>query len=574
MKVLAVAVLCAACGSSASPSTPHKLIFERWSPPQPTSHDIFLAARGDVVVMAHRLSRDAGATWQLLDAQLGTPTRVAITGTTIATYASGLVRWDLASGAVTKVAGVPGYTTDRTWRVDPMSGRFVVFDGIENKIAVEGPAMWSSYTLPQPAATETKPYVKDIESNGEAMLAVSAWGVHRLIDVNAAWQLVTNNLPGAGRDLIVLADKRFLLVGGNTAYVFAQDGTAAGTLGSLVVEDNVATVCEDGAIVAGNRLTRDFGTTWHTLVTQSDLQMAVQRAGCGGGRYWALIISDAWGYRLVRFDTIGAPGVVAGNWEAMGDQAWNASGPPIVRTTDGTFLVAGLALSPGATAWTLQEIPARTWVSGPTLFGVAKQKFYTSYDGGTRWSAAAAEGLGVIEPEAFALSPDGALHVSQFDGKTEDTMDSWHAQVWNSSDGGTTWRLAYDAGATRVHGDPVVGEVHRFVGVLADGAWIATDAVSRDAGVTWKKTDVKGDRGLAHLTKSGSLVTGGAAEDLWRVYTEGGLGDHIATWSIVVDDKPIPASQLRTVAFDDEGYAYTARGTPNVQIWRSNKPVD
>src|SRR5688500_17069522 len=140
--VLVAAVVCTACGSSASPSTPHKLIFERWSPPQPTSHDIFLAARGDVVVMAHRMSRDAGATWQPLDAQLGTPTRVAITGTTIATHASGLVRWDLTSGAVTKVAGVPGYTTDRTWRVDPMSGRFMVFDGIENKIAVEGPASW------------------------------------------------------------------------------------------------------------------------------------------------------------------------------------------------------------------------------------------------------------------------------------------------------------------------------------------------------------------------------------------------------------------------------------------------
>ena len=102
----------------------------------------------------------------------------------------------------------------------------------------------------------------------------------------------------------------------------------------------------------------------------------------------------------------------------------------------------------------------------------------------------------------------------------------------------------------------------------------ATDAVSRDLGVTWQKTDVRGDRGLAHLTRRGSLVTGGAAEDLWRVYEGGGLGEHVATWSIVVEGQPMPASQFRTVAFDDDGYAYTARGMPNVQLWRSNKPVD
>ena len=62
MKLVAVtAALSVACGGS-SPSTPQNLVFERWSAPQPTSHDVFLAARGDIVVMAHRVSRDAGAT--------------------------------------------------------------------------------------------------------------------------------------------------------------------------------------------------------------------------------------------------------------------------------------------------------------------------------------------------------------------------------------------------------------------------------------------------------------------------------------------------------------------------------
>ena len=222
--VFVTAVLCAACGGGGSASTPKTLELERWSTPQPTSYDIFLAARGDVVVMSHRVSRDAGATWQPLDPQLGAPTRVSITNGVIATYASGLVRWDLASNAVTMVTGAPSYATDRTWRVDPITGRFLAYDAVENKIAVESATGWTTGTLPQPAATEVKPYVKDIESNGTTLLTISAWGVHRSFDGGATWQLVTASVPNAGRDLIVHTNRRFILVGGATTYAFSADG--------------------------------------------------------------------------------------------------------------------------------------------------------------------------------------------------------------------------------------------------------------------------------------------------------------------------------------------------------------
>jgi hypothetical protein len=33
------------------------------------------------------------------------------------------------------------------------------------------------------------------------------------------------------------------------------------------------------------------------------------------------------------------------------------------------------------------------------------------------------------------------------------------------------------------------------------------------------------------------------------------------------------AATLRSVAFDEEGHAYVARGNPLVQIWRSTTPV-
>ena len=135
--------------------------------------------------------------------------------------------------------------------------------------------------------------------------------------------------------------------------------------------------------------------------------------------------------------------------------------------------------------------------------------------------------------------------------------------------------VGWDAMATRVQGDDKVhGEVHRFVGITKEGDWIATDAVSRDGGSTWQKTTVLGDRGLAHLTRQGSLVTGGADEKVWRVYDDGGLGELRATYQIVVEDNQVPASQLRSVAFDDEGYAYIARGAPQVQIWRSDRALE
>ena len=245
-----------------------------------------------------------------------------------------------------------------------------------------------------------------------------------------------------------------------------------------------------------------------------------------------------------------------------------------MRASDGTFLVGGLALAPAATEWTLRETPGRTWASGDTLFGVQKMKFYTSFDGGSSWVASPAAGLTVEDPEAFARAPDGTLYVSQFAGNTTDGVDTWHSQVWRSSDAGASWTVAYNGVATRGADDVLTGESHRFVGIAPDGAWIATDAISHDGGMTWQTTDVKGDRGLAHLMQDGTLVTGGAAELLWRVYDDGGLGALRATYQLEALGNKIPASQLRSVAFDTEGYAYVARGNPYVQIWRSTRPIE
>jgi hypothetical protein len=372
----------------------------------------------------------------------------------------------------------------------------------------------------------------------------------------------------------VLGDGRFALVGGATTYLFSATGEAAGTL-PLVVGDDAATVCEDGSIVAAGQVTHDLGATWQPLATAGDLELTIERASCGAGSYWVLLRTASWGYRLLRYPTLGAPGIAVGNWDASGDQAWMTGGPSIVRTDDGTFLAGGLAWHDQA-PWTLREMPARTWSSGGTLFGVDGSTFLLSSDVGVTWKALAAAGLGATDPDAFARTADGALYVGQLTGQSADTTDSWHATVWRSTDQGASWTVAYDALATRAAGKDTVGEYHHFVGITADGTWVATDAVSSDAGATWKTTNAVGDRSLAHLLSDGSIVMqpADASGQIWRVYADGGLGDLLATHAIEADGQPVLAADLRSVAFDAAGYAYVARGTPHVQIWKSTTPLE
>jgi hypothetical protein len=252
-----------------------------------------------------------------------------------------------------------------------------------------------------------------------------------------------------------------------------------------------------------------------------------------------------------------------------------SGGPAIVRTADGTFLAGGLAWREGDAAWTLREMPARTWSSGGMLFGVAGTQFYLSSDAGVTWTAIAAAGLGATEPASFARTPDGALYVGQYTSSSVATTDSWQATVWRSTDGGAAWTVAANGMAVRAAGSGTAGEAHLFVGITGDGTWVATDAVSTDAGATWKPTQAVGDRSLAHLMPDGSLVMqpADASGQVWRVYADGGLGELLATHAIEADGQPVLASELRSVAFDDEGHAYVARGTPHVQIWRSTTPL-
>ena len=193
------------------------------------------------------------------------------------------------------------------------------------------------------------------------------------------------------------------------------------------------------------------------------------------------------------------------------------------------------------------------------------------------WIATQPAGLEAgVELDAFA-GDTGALLASQFFGETIDGLDRWRSRVWRSTDGGATWTPAYDAEATRPVGEVAIGEVHRFVGVAADGAWIASDAVSLDAGATWQATETNGGVRSAFLTPLGHLVTtlpaDSATDDVWRVYEAGGRGALRATWALEADGTRVPASQLRSVAFDAEGYAYVARGTPYVQLWRTAQPL-
>lgn len=557
-------------------ATPRPLVFERWSPAQQSSHDVLVAARGSVIVTLNRISRDGGQSWAPLDPRIGQPTRVAIDGATVYAYTSqlGIARWDLASNQVAAVAGAPTYASDRTWRRDRTVGRTMVFHPIENSIAIERAGSWTTGSLPRPAPTECCPFVKDIEANAQVILVVSGWGVHRSTDGGASWQLAAPYSADAGRDLLALSDGRFALVGGATAQLFTADGVAAGTSVTLAMRDDEATVCDDGSIVAAGKVTRDLGATWNPLVTTGAIDIVIERASCGAGSYWVLMRSESWGYRLLRYAALGMPGVAAGNWNATAPQSWASGGPSIVRAADGTFLAGGLAWRSPDAAWTLREMPARTWSSGGMLFGFAAATFYTSTDEGLTWREIAALGLEGATPDAFARTADGTLYVGQFSGASAGGIDTLRADVWKSADQGTTWAIAASSTATRQN-NMETGEAHRFVGITADGTWIATDAVSTDAGLTWEPTHAVGDRSMAHLMPDGSLVMQPAdlSGEVWRVYADGGMGALLATHAIEADGSAVLAKELRSVAFDAEGYAYVARGTPHVQIWRSTTPL-
>lgn len=559
MRLLALALL-AACGSSGPSFTkPEPLKFEPFSPPQYTSRDVFLAAKGEIVVLANRISKDGGASWQA--SPIAGVERVSIDGTTIAGYQAGLVRYDLAQ--VTPVSG-PAYASARTWRVTP-AGKFIVFDPLHNAVATETAGGWTTAALPQPTPTEVDPFITDVESNGSVVLVVSAWGVYRSTDSGVTFERVLPHAASMGREIVALADRRFALLGGTSTLRFDATGTLLGESAGITVETGDAVACDDGGLVAGGKISRDGGASWQPLLGGGALTLTVERVGCGGGRYWVLGHSAAWGYRLLRYD--GATGIVVGNWEG-GTVAWSSAETPVIRS-GATFIAAGLAWREGEASWSLRETPAKAWATGDTLFGIADGKFYTSDDAGTTWRASAATGLDG-ETEVLARGSDG-LYVSRFTGETTAAGDAWRARVWRSTDG-ASWSSVYDATATRDPGADIVGEAHRFVGITAEGAWIATDGISNDRGATWQATEYDGDKSLAFLTPGGHLVT--PKDDVWRVFEAGGLGELVGTWDIEVGGAKVPASQLRSVAFDEAGYAYVARGTPYVQLWRSTQPID
>lgn len=563
MRLLAIALL-AACGSSGpSFEQAEPLKLERFSPPQYTSRDVFLAAKGEIVVLASRLSKDGGATWQA--SPLAGVERVAIHGTTVAAYKAGLVRYDVTTQGMAQVSGAPAYASERTWRVTP-TGSFIAFDPLHNAIAFEGTSGWTTATLPQPTPTEFDPYITDVESNGSVTLVVSAWGVYRSTN-GTTFERVLPQATSMGREIVALADAHFALLGGSSTVRFDATGAMLGESTGIVVETGDALACDDGALVAKGKVSRDGGATWQPLLGGGALTLTVERVGCGGGRYWVLGHSPAWGYRLLRYDAANGPGILVGNWEGDATK-WSSSETPIMRTGSGAFIAAGLAWNTGETSWSLREVPAKAWAAGETLFGIADGTFYTSDDAGKTWRASAATGLDG-ETEAFARGADG-LYVSRFTGQSDANGDEWRARVWRSTDG-AAWTSVYDGRATRTPGADITGEAHRFVGLNAQGAWIATDAISNDAGVTWQATEYDGDKSLAFITPGGHLVT--PKDDVWRVFEAGGTGELVGTWDIEADGAKVPASQLRSVAFDEAGYAYVARGTPYVQVWRTTQPI-
>jgi hypothetical protein len=93
-----------------------------------------------------------------------------------------------------------------------------------------------------------------------------------------------------------------------------------------------------------------------------------------------------------------------------------------------------------------------------------------------------------------------------------------------------------------------------------------------NAGVTWTALAAAG-LGATDPDAFARMQPADARGEIWRVYADGGEGALLATHAIEADGQPVLAADLRSVAFDDAGHAYVARGTPHVQIWRSTTPL-
>ena len=534
------------------------------SPPQYGGGEPVRAANGTAILTQSRISKDGGASWTGIHpqvdptgAQAWSPAQIVVN-----TTAFGLGRWDMATDLVTSVNAPFASGVWHTGR----SGTILIAAPSTPVIARQpvGGA-FTQIALPAPATPpSTSPNVVAIQSNAEATVLASWWGIYRSLDDGASWQRVADASP-AVRSIVALDDGRFLVFdAARTARVLDASGTPTQSVTpafptARFSEQAVACL---GGIVFGPQLTRDLGATWEPLAPEVVGAIDSTSATCGGSYLVAHVFTNPRQW-LVKIETLGSLGAVL--------PVEPASGEGFVRAVSGTIFNGDMAWKPGEAAWSIRPLAkdARTHALADGSLLVIRQDtsgptVVRSRDDGLTWQTLEAPTAPVAADRVF--SDAGTLWASTFAG-----------DLWRSSDDGASW--------TNTARPSTTGALPRLLGIGGDGALVATSNntgvhVSHDRGATWTDLPLPADYQLAFITSHGSGVTFDRARvagegTAWHLWRDHGLGEAYKKLMPRIGGQGVELGNIASTAVvDADSYLYFHFTTAEGSVWRSATPID
>lgn len=541
------------------------------SPKKPGGGNAMYAVNGKILVGSH-ISKDGGETWAGIHPAIVAASAVVWSEEEIVVQTTqfGLGRWTMANDLVTSTNQPNG-----TGGVFGVRSTGTIITGTSSTNLARQPAggTWSNVAVPPPPANPGGiPTLMSIASNANASIVLTAWGLYRSTDDGASWGFVAQ--PANAREVVALEDGRFLMFAADrSATVLDASGTPTTTVTPPWPSEStdVRKVACMGAVIYGDKLTRDLGATWEPLVPAgTPKQLQTSTYACGGD-YLALQVVQPSRWTL-KIDTLGSLGTPYAIEPAT---AFSSSSSAVVQAGD-TFLSGDLAWKRGDAAWSIRIMPAGTIYAlrDGSLFAPSPTAVARSTDAGLTWTTTP---VTTPPPAAdnFLSDSSGVLWASAGD------MSS--ARLWRSADQGVTWTQVFDQRVT-VANAMTTGMAPRLVAIGADDTFVATELangldISRDHGATWTQNPFPAAYRLVTVTNHGNALTVGKADDtngtVWHLWHDHGDGSAFAQLVPTVNGEAVDVGtdgQRARIGADDHLYLFG--GGFFEGVWRSKEPVD
>jgi hypothetical protein len=315
-----------------------------------------------------------------------------------------------------------------------------------------------------------------------------------------------------------------------------------------------------GAIIYGDKLTRDLGTTWEPLLPATPRPLQLGTYACGGD-YLALHVvqPSRWTLRIDTLGTLGTPYAIEPDTTTV----------PVIQAGD-TFLAGDLAWKRGDEAWSLRILPQGNVYAlrDGSLFAPSPTAVARSTDAGITWTTTP-----VTTPpppaDTFLADSSGTLWASAGDASA--------ARLWRSDDNGVTWTQVFEQRVAN-------GMAPRLVAIGADDTFVATEQgagldLSRDRGATWTQNPFPMGYHLVTVTNHGNALTYGKADEVdgqvWHLWRDHGDGKAFAQLMPTVDGEAVNVGvdgDHARIGADDHLYLFG--GGFFEGVWRSKDPVD